>query len=127
MGGHKQTLQINFLSRFLVISKLLDGLREAPNLCLLMDVSVARTTTPSQAGGIVYNIAKLKQLDRFKKGFVNPVTIAEGYGVIGAKACNDSKIAFMITSNFLHSKLHKSKGANFSRIFPICIAETQLF
>jgi NAD(P)-dependent dehydrogenase (short-subunit alcohol dehydrogenase family) len=40
MDGHTQMMQINFLSHFLVISKLLASMQEAPNLRLGMVGSV---------------------------------------------------------------------------------------
>lgn len=126
MDGHEQTMQINFLSHFLMISKLLDGMREAPDPRVIMVGSVTGNDNTVGGGG-VYPIADLKQLDGFKKGFDNPVAMADGYGFIGAKAYKDSKLALMMTSNFLHSKFHKSHGVTFSSIYPGCIAETPLF
>jgi hypothetical protein len=38
-----------------------------------------------------------------------------------------SKLALMMTSNFLHSKFHKRNGVTFSSIHPGCIAKTPLF
>jgi hypothetical protein len=38
----------------------------------------------SVVGGGVYPTANIKQLDRFKKGFNNPVAMADKYGFISA-------------------------------------------
>jgi len=126
MDGHEQTMQINFLSHFLLVSKLLDGMRAAPDPRVIMVGSVTGNDNTVGGGG-VYPIADLKQLDGFKKGFDNPVAMADGYGFIGAKAYKDSKLALMMTSNFLHAKFHRSHGVAFSSIYPGCIAETPLF
>jgi len=126
MDGHEQTMQINFLSHFLMISKLLDGMKEALDPRVIMVGSVTGNDNTVGGGG-VYPIADLKQLEGFKTGFRNPISMADGYGFIGAKAYKDSKLALMMTSNFLHSKFHKSHGVSFSSIYPGCIAETPLF
>lgn len=78
-------------------------------------------------GGGVYPIADLKELDGFKAGFKNPISMADGYGFIGAKAYKDSKLCLMMLANVLHSKYHKLTGIAFSSMYPGCIAESPLF
>lgn len=119
-------MQINFLSHFLMISKLLEGMRAAPDPRVIMVGSVTGNDNTVGGGG-VYPIADLKELKGFKAGFENPVAMADGYGFIGAKAYKDSKLALMMMSNFLHSKFNRSHGITFSSIYPGCIAETPLF
>mmetsp|Transcript_39606 Transcript_39606/g.85461 ORF Transcript_39606/g.85461 Transcript_39606/m.85461 type:complete len:559 (+) Transcript_39606:92-1768(+) len=126
VDGHEQTMQINFLSHFLMISRLIDDMKEAPDPRVIMVGSVTGNDNTVGGGG-VYPIADLKQLDGFKAGFENPVAMADGYGFIGAKAYKDSKLCLMMMSNFLHSKFNKSHGITFSSIYPGCIAETPLF
>lgn len=126
VDGHEQTMQINFLSHFLMISELIEGMKEAPEPRVVMVGSVTGNDNTVGGGG-VYPIADLKQLDGFKAGFSNPVAMADGYGFIGAKAYKDSKLCLMMMSNFLHSKFNKSHGITFSSIYPGCIAETPLF
>ena len=81
MDNHKQTMQKKFLSHFLVILKFPNGMRETPNFCLIMVWSVMGSNNTAGDSGI-YPITDLKQLDRFKKGFNNPVAMADGYGFI---------------------------------------------
>lgn len=119
-------MQINFLSHFLMISKLLDGMKEAPDPRVIMVGSVTGNDNTVGGGG-VYPIADLKQLEGFKAGFENPIAMADGYGFIGAKAYKDSKLCLMMMSNFLHAKFNRSHGITFSSIYPGCIAETPLF
>lgn len=126
VDGHEQTMQINYLSHFLMISKLVEGMKEAPDPRVVMVGSVTGNDNTVGGGG-VYPIADLKQLDGFKAGFENPVAMADGYGFIGAKAYKDSKLCLMMMSNFLHSKFNRSHGITFSSIYPGCIAETPLF
>eukprot|EP01082_Thalassiosira_pseudonana_P001852 g1287.t1 g1287 contig10:1782424-1784239(-) len=126
VDGHEQTMQINFLSHFLMISKLMPGMSVAPDPRVIMVGSVTGNDNTVGGGG-VYPIADLKNLDGFKAGFKNPIAMADGYGFIGAKAYKDSKLCLMMTSNFLHSKYHRNTGIAFSSIYPGCIAETPLF
>jgi len=126
VDGHEQTMQINFLSHFLMVSNLIEGMKEAPDPRVIMVGSVTGNDNTVGGGG-VYPIADLKQLEGFKAGFNNPVAMADGYGFIGAKAYKDSKLSLMMMSNYLHSKFHRSHGITFSSIYPGCIAETPLF
>jgi len=126
VDGHEQTMQINFLSHFLMISRLIEDMTTAPDPRVVMVGSVTGNDNTVGGGG-VYPIADLKNLDGFKAGFQNPIAMADGYGFIGAKAYKDSKLCLMMTSNFLHSKYHRNTGISFSSIYPGCIAETPLF
>lgn len=78
-------------------------------------------------GGGVYPIADLHELEGFERGFRNPISMADGYGFIGAKAYKDSKLCLMIMANFLHTKYNKLTGISFSSMYPGCIAESPLF
>lgn len=119
-------MQINYLSHFLMISRLMEGMKEADDPRVVMVGSVTGNDNTVGGGG-VYPIADLKELEGFKAGFDNPIAMADGYGFIGAKAYKDSKLSLMMMSNFLHSKFNKSHGITFSSIYPGCIAETPLF
>jgi len=124
--GHEQTMQVNFLSHFLMISKLLEDMKKSPDARVIMVGSVTGNDNTVGGGG-VYPIADLKNLDGFKAGFDNPIAMADGYGFDGAKAYKDSKLCLMMMSNVLHSKYHKLTGIAFSSIYPGCIAESPLF
>ncbi|KAL7498751.1 hypothetical protein ACHAWT_006783 [Skeletonema menzelii] len=126
VDGHEQTMQINFLSHFLMVSKLIERMRDASDPRVIMVGSVTGNDNTVGGGG-VYPIADLKNLDGFKAGFNNPVAMADGYGFIGAKAYKDSKLCLMMMSNFLHAKYNRNTGIAFSSIYPGCIAETPLF
>lgn len=91
VDGHEQTMQINFLSHFLMISKLMPGMSAAPDPRIIMVGSVTGNDNTVGGGG-VYPIADLKNLDGFAAGFKNPIAMADGYGFIGAKAYKDSKL-----------------------------------
>jgi len=124
--NHEQTMQINFLSHFLMISKLLPGMMDAPDARVIMVGSVTGNDNTVGGGG-VYPIADLHELEGFEKGFKNPIPMADGYGFIGAKAYKDSKLCLMMTANYLHYKYHKLTGVTFCSMYPGCIAESPLF
>jgi protochlorophyllide reductase len=126
VDDHEQTMQINYLSHFLMISELLDDMTEAKDPRVIMVGSVTGNDNTVGGGG-VYPIADLKNLDGFRAGFKNPIAMADGYGFIGAKAYKDSKLCLMMLSNMLHARYHKRTGIAFSSIYPGCLAESPLF
>jgi len=126
MDDREQTMQINYLSHFLMISKLLPSLMDSPDPRVVMVGSVTGNDNTVGGGG-VYPIADLHELDGFKAGFEKPIAMADGYGFIGAKAYKDSKLCLMMMANFLHTKYHKLTGVSFSSMYPGCIAESPLF
>mmetsp|Transcript_16905 Transcript_16905/g.23919 ORF Transcript_16905/g.23919 Transcript_16905/m.23919 type:complete len:576 (+) Transcript_16905:203-1930(+) len=126
VDDHEQTMQINFLSHFLMISELIDDMQKAEDPRVIMVGSVTGNDNTVGGGG-VYPIADLKDLEGFKAGFNNPIAMADGYGFDGAKAYKDSKLCLMMMSNVLHAKYNKLTGIAFSSIYPGCIAESPLF
>lgn len=126
VDNHEQTMQINFLSHFLMISKLLPSMMDSPDARVIMVGSVTGNDNTVGGGG-VYPIADLHELEGFEKGFKNPIPMADGYGFIGAKAYKDSKLCLMMTANYLHYKYHKLTGVSFCSMYPGCIAESPLF
>ncbi|KAL7558214.1 hypothetical protein ACA910_016096 [Epithemia clementina (nom. ined.)] len=126
VDNHEQTMQINYLSHFLMISILMKSMLDSPDPRVIMVGSVTGNDNTVGGGG-VYPIADLHELDGFKAGFKNPVAMADGYGFIGAKAYKDSKLCLMMMANLLHTKYHKLTGISFSSMYPGCIAESPLF
>lgn len=124
--GHEQTMQINYLSHFLMISKLLPSMMQSNDPRVTMVGSVTGNDNTVGGGG-VYPIADLHELDGFEAGFTNPVAMADGYSFDGAKSYKDSKLCLMMLSNTLHAKYNKLTGISFSSIYPGCIAESPLF
>jgi len=123
---HEQTMQINYLSHFLMISLFMEDMTRAPDPRIITVGSVTGNDNTVGGGG-VYPIADLKDLKGFEAGFSNPVAMADGFGFIGAKAYKDSKLCLMMLANGLHAKYHKMTGISFSSIYPGCIAESPLF
>lgn len=126
VDNHEQTMQINFLSHFLMISKLLPSMMDSTDPRVIMVGSVTGNDNTVGGGG-VYPIADLHELEGLEKGFKNPISMADGYGFIGAKAYKDSKLCLMMMANYLHYKYNKLTGVSFCSIYPGCIAESPLF
>merc|ERR1719191_1165311 len=123
---HEQQLQINFLSHFLLISKIMPMMKDSedPRVCMVGSVTGNDNTV---GGGGVYPIADLKELEGLELGCKKPIAMMDGYNFNGAKAYKDTKLALMMTSNMLHERFHRSTGIAFSSIYPGCIAESPLF
>lgn len=106
VDNHEQTMQINYLSHFLMVSLLINSMLDSADPRVIMVGSVTGNDNTVGGGG-VYPIADLHELDGFKAGFKNPIAMADGYGFIGAKAYKDSKLCLMMMANFLHTKVSR--------------------
>jgi len=126
VDGHEQQLQINYLSQFLLTSKVMPMMTESDDARVCMIGSVTGNDNTVGGGG-VYPIADLKELDGLELGCKKPIAMMDGYNFNGAKMYKDTKLALMMTSNMLHERFHRSTGISFSSIYPGCIAESPLF
>ncbi|CAL1151687.1 unnamed protein product, partial [Cladocopium goreaui] len=126
VDGHEQQLQINYLSQFLLTSKVMPMMTESDDARVCMIGSVTGNDNTVGGGG-VYPIADLKELDGLELGCQKPIAMMDGYNFNGAKMYKDTKLALMMTSNMLHERFHRSTGISFSSIYPGCIAESPLF
>mmetsp|Transcript_128504 Transcript_128504/g.399872 ORF Transcript_128504/g.399872 Transcript_128504/m.399872 type:complete len:755 (-) Transcript_128504:260-2524(-) len=124
--GHEQQLQINYLSHFLLTSKVMPMMKGSDDarICVLGSVTGNDNTV---GGGGVYPIADLKELEGLELGCKKPVAMMDGYNFNGAKMYKDTKVALMMFANMLHERFHRSTGIAFSSLYPGCIAETPLF
>lgn len=119
----ESTMQINYLSHFLMVSLLLMDLAMATDpRCILLG-----SDTNTVGGGGVAPIADLRKLDGLKAGAKNPISMFDGYGFNGAKAYKDSEICNMMLANILHDRYHKQTGIAFSSVYPGCIPESPLY
>lgn len=126
VDGHEQQLQINYLSHFLLTSKIMPMMTDSSDARVVMIGSVTGNDNTVGGGG-VYPIADLKELDGLELGCKKPIAMMDGYNFNGAKMYKDTKLALMMTSNMLHERFHRSTGIAFSSIYPGCIAESPLF
>lgn len=124
--GIEESLQINHLSHFLLVSLLLDDLRKAREpRCIIVGSITGNTNTI--AGAFVLPWADLGKLEGMEKGAKQPVAMIDGKNFNGAKAYKDSKVCNMMTTNELHKRYHEKTGIVFNSMYPGCIAETALF
>lgn len=75
LDDHEQTMQVNFLSHFLMISKLMPSLMKSNDPRVVMVGSVTGNDNTVGGGG-VYPVADLHELQGFEKGFRRPVSKA---------------------------------------------------
>lgn len=75
LDNHEQTMQVNFLSHFLMISKLMPSLMKSSDPRVVMVGSVTGNDNTVGGGG-VYPVADLHELSGFEKGFEKPVSFA---------------------------------------------------
>jgi len=126
VDGHEQQQQINYLSHFLLTSKVMPMMADSDDARIVMLGSVTGNDNTVGGGG-VYPIADLKDLEGLELGCKKPIAMMDGYNFNGAKAYKDTKLACMMTANMLHERFHRSTGIAFSSVYPGCIAETPLF
>jgi protochlorophyllide reductase len=122
----EEQLQINHLSHFLLASLLLPFITKADQGRVVIVGSITGNTN-TIGGGLVLPFANLGDLKGMKNGSKNPISMIDGKTFNGAKAYKDSKICNMMTIFQLHQRYHAKTGVVFSSMYPVCIAETQLF
>ena len=123
--GHEQTMQINYLSHFLMISLLMPDMVRARDPRIILVGSV--TGNDNTVGAAASTPSPISRSSRLESWGQESHQMFDGYNFDGAKAYKDSKLCLMATSNLLHDKYHKQTGISFSSIYPGCIAESPLF
>jgi len=111
--GQEQTMQVNFLSHYLMVSLLLPGMALAADPRIIM-VGGAR----ADEGVSVYPRADLGALEGLKPGSTAPLAMLDGSSYFGAKAYKDSKLCLGMTVDMLHRRYHKQTGITFSIVHP---------
>jgi len=122
----EESLQINHLSHFLLVSLLVDDIKKSKDPRVIIVGSITGNTN-TVGGGFVWPRADLGNLKGMEKGSKKPVSMIDGKTFNGAKAYKDSKLCNMMTINELHRRYHDSTGITFNSMYPGCIAETNLF
>jgi len=122
VDDYEQTLQVNFLSPFLMVSLLLPSVTRAPDPRVVMVGSASAEETVG-----VYPVADLSTLDGFKAGGKKPISMIDGYNYLGAKAYKDSKLCVTMLSNILHDRYHRQTGIAFSTMYPGAVAGSRMF
>jgi light-dependent protochlorophyllide reductase len=119
---HDQTQQVNYLSHFLMVSRLMPGMIRAPDPRIIL---IGEATAEDSVA--VYPPADLGALDGFKAGFKKPISMPDGFNYQGDKAYKDSKLCLSTLSTMLHDRYHKQTGIAYSTVCPGRIASPSLF
>ena len=122
----EESLQINHLSHFLLVSLLMDDVKKSKDPRVVIVGSITGNTN-TVGGGFVWPRADLGNLKGMAAGAKKPISMIDGNNFNGAKAYKDSKLCNMMTINELHRRYHDSTGITFNSMYPGCIAETNLF
>jgi light-dependent protochlorophyllide reductase len=126
--GHEQQLQTNFLSHFLLTSKVMPMMKnsEDPRVCMIGSPLKGNDNAMGGSDG-KYPIADLQELEGLNLGCRKPVAMMDGSNFNGAKAYKDTKLAMMMLSNLLHERYHRSSEISFSSVYPGCLETSPLF
>jgi light-dependent protochlorophyllide reductase len=110
--GHERTMQVNYLSHFLLVSLMLPGMGKAQDPRVIF---VGGATAAEDVG--VYPRADLNTLDGLRAGFSQPVSMLDGFNYLGAKAYKDSKLSLSMLSHLLHERYHKQTAIAFTTAY----------
>jgi len=122
VDGHEQTMQVNFLAHFLMVSLLLPGMSRSadPRVIMVGGASAAESVD-------VYPRADLGALEGLAAGAAQPISMLDGYNFCGAKAYKDSKLCLSMLASTLHRNYNKQTGVSFSSVYPGEVTDSALF
>ena len=136
--GFENSMAVNHFGHFLLINLLLDNILSSekeinvngkttkfkPRITILGTV----TANYSELGGRIPipAPADLGNLSGFKKGFLSPISMANGKRFKPGKAYKDSKLCNMVTVQEL-SKKYSNEKIIINSLYPGCVADTKLF
>ena len=136
--GFENSMAVNHFGHFLLINLLLDNILDSEKEIELNGktekfkprITVLGTVTAnySELGGKIPipAPADLGDLSGFKKGFLSPISMANGKRFKPGKAYKDSKLCNMVTVQEL-SKRYSEERIIINSIYPGCVADTNLF
>ncbi len=127
--GYEISVATNHLGHFLLCNLMLEDLQKSGNLEPRLVILGTVTANPKELGGKIPIPAPpdLGNLDGFKQGFKEPISMIDGKKFKSGKAYKDSKLCNMLTMRELHRRYHQSTGITFSALYPGCVATTALF
>ena len=136
--GFEKSMAVNHFGHFLLINLLIDCLTlsnnniylDGDNINFIPRITILGTVTANylEFGGKIPipAPADLGDLSGFTKGFLSPISMANGKRFKPGKAYKDSKLCNMITVQEL-SKRYPSDKIIFNSLYPGCVANTKLF
>lgn len=127
--GYEISVATNHLGHFLLCNLMLEDLKKSQNSEPRLVILGTVTANPKELGGKIPIPAPpdLGNLDGFKQGFKEPISMIDGKKFKSGKAYKDSKLCNMLTMRELHRRYHESTGITFSALYPGCVATTALF
>ena len=136
--GFENSMAVNHFGHFLLINLLINNILSSEKEINLNGkttkfkprITVLGTVTAnySEIGGRIPipAPADLGDLSGFKKGFLSPISMANGKKFKPGKAYKDSKLCNMVTVQEL-SKRYSSERIIINSLYPGCVADTKLF
>ena len=136
--GFENSMAVNHFGHFLLINLLINNILSSEKEINLNGkttkfkprITVLGTVTAnySELGGRIPipAPADLGDLSGFKKGFLSPISMANGKKFKPGKAYKDSKLCNMVTVQEL-SKRYSSERIIINSLYPGCVADTKLF
>ncbi len=136
--GFENSMAVNHLGHFLLINLLIENLLESDSeinlngklIKFVPRITILGTVTANykELGGRIPipAPADLGDLSGFQKGFLSPISMANGKKFKPGKAYKDSKLCNMITVQEI-SKRFSSEKLICNSLYPGCVANTKLF
>ena len=136
--GFENSMAVNHFGHFLLINLLIKALLSSPDeinlngeiVKFIPRITILGTVTANnmELGGKIPIPAQadLGDLSGFEKGFLAPISMANGKRFKPGKAYKDSKLCNMITAQEL-SKKYSSEKIICNSLYPGCVAKTKLF
>ena len=136
--GFENSMAVNHFGHFLLINLLLENILNSDERIVLNGeivkfiprITILGTVTANnlELGGKIPIPAQadLGDLSGFEKGFLSPISMANGKRFKPGKAYKDSKLCNMITAQEL-SKRYSSKKIISNSLYPGCVAKSKLF
>tara|TARA_Y100000589_G_scaffold273425_1_gene266847 strand:+ start:86 stop:1090 length:1005 start_codon:yes stop_codon:yes gene_type:complete len=136
--GFENSMAVNHFGHFLLINLLLENILNSDDRIVLNGeivkfiprITILGTVTANnlELGGKIPIPAQadLGDLSGFEKGFLSPISMANGKRFKPGKAYKDSKLCNMITAQEL-SKRYSSKKIISNSLYPGCVAKSKLF
>ena len=136
--GFENSMAVNHFGHFLMINLLIENILSSKRKITLNGktsifkprITVLGTVTAnySELGGRIPipAPADLGDLSGFKKGFLSPISMANGNKFKPGKAYKDSKLCNMVTVQEL-SKRYPEEKIIVNSLYPGCVADTKLF
>ena len=136
--GFENSMAVNHFSHFLLINLLLESILNSDEKIILNGEIVKFVPRITILGTVTANYlefggkipipapANLGDLSGFERGFLSPISMANGKKFKPGKAYKDSKLCNMIMAQEL-SKRFSSEKVICNSLYPGCVANTKLF